>query len=177
MQDLRGVPVSRSLLVGLRILVVVIVLQLRGITGARYLDTAHEIDRAGAAGLAHRTRRGSGRSTFPTITGTRLSRDAVEHRLAHHVATARQTCLSLRSKRVGMHTLRHSAPMRLLESGTDVTVIALWLGHEDPSTTARIYLHADMTQKQKAVDRLTPPGTTPGRYRPPDILLAFLDAL
>ena len=50
-------------------------------------------------------------------------------------------------------------------------------GHEDPSTTARIYLHADMTQKQKAVDRLTPPGTTPGRYRPPDTLLAFLNAL
>src|ERR1035437_3192598 len=65
MQDLRGVPVSRSLLVGLRILVVVIVLQLRGITRARYPDTAHEIDRAGAAGLAHRTRRGSGRSTVP----------------------------------------------------------------------------------------------------------------
>jgi len=114
---------------------------------------------------------------FPTITGTRLSRDAVEHRIAHHVATAQQTCPSLRSKRVGMHTLRHSAAMRLLESGRDVIVIALWLGHEDPSTTARIYLHADMTQKQKAVDRLTPPGTTPGRYRPPDTLLAFLNAL
>jgi len=65
---------------------------------------------------------------FPTITGTRLSPDAVEHRLARHVATARNTCASLRSKRIGMHTLRHSAAMRLLESGTDVTVIALWLG-------------------------------------------------
>ena len=114
---------------------------------------------------------------FPTITGTSMSRDAVEHRLARHVATASAVCPSLRSKRVGMHTLRHSAAMRLLESGTDVTVIALWLGHEQPATTARIYLHADMSQKQKAIDRLTPPGTTPGRYRPPDTLLAFLDAL
>ena len=114
---------------------------------------------------------------FPTITGTSMSRDAVEHRLARHVATARAVCPSLRSKRIGMHTLRHSAAMRLLESGTDVTVIALWLGHEQPATTARIYLHADMGQKQKAIDRLTPPGTTPGRYRPPDTLLAFLDAL
>jgi integrase/recombinase XerD len=114
---------------------------------------------------------------FPTNTGTRLSHDAIEHRLARHVATARMTCGSLRSKRVGMHTLRHSAAMRLLESGTDVTVIALWLGHEQPSTTAHIYLHADMTQKERAIARVTPPGTTPGRYRPPDTLLAFLETL
>jgi integrase/recombinase XerD len=114
---------------------------------------------------------------FPTNTGARLSHDAIEHRLARHVATARVTCGSLRSKRVGMHTLRHSAAMRLLESGTDVTVIALWLGHEQPSTTAHIYLHADMTQKERAIARVTPPGTTPGRYRPPDTLLAFLDTL
>ena len=64
-----------------------------------------------------------------------------------------------------------------MESGTDVTVIALWLGHEQPSTTASIYLHADMRLKERAIARVTPPGTTPGRYRPPDTLLAFLDAL
>jgi len=114
---------------------------------------------------------------FPTITGTRLSHDAVERRLARHLATAREGCASLRDKRVGMHTLRHSAAMRLLESGTDITVIALWLGHEQPATTARIYLHADMTQKERAIARVTPPGTTPGRYRPSDALLAFLDEL
>jgi integrase/recombinase XerD len=114
---------------------------------------------------------------FPTITGTPLSHDAVEHRLARHLVTARAGCASLRAKRVGMHTLRHSAAMRLLESGTDVTVIALWLGHEQPSTTAQIYLHADMTQKERAIARVTPPGTTPGRYQAPDTLLAFLDAL
>ena len=114
---------------------------------------------------------------FPTSTGTRLSRDAVEHRIARYSTTAAHNCASLRSKRVGMHTLRHSAAMRLLESGTDVTVIALWLGHEQPSTTAHAYLHADMTQKERAISRVTQPGTTPGRYRPPDTLLAFLDAL
>jgi integrase/recombinase XerD len=114
---------------------------------------------------------------FPTVTGRRLSHDAVEHRLARHLITAHASCPSLRTKRVGMHTLRHSAAMRLLEAGTDVTVIALWLGHEQPSTTANIYLHADMTQKERAIARVTPPGTTPGRYRPPDTLLAFLEAL
>ena len=114
---------------------------------------------------------------FPTVTGRRLSHDAVEHRLARHLLTARATCPSLRTKRVGMHTLRHSAAMRLLEAGTDITVIALWLAHEQPTTTANIYLHADMTQKERAIARVTPPGTKPGRYRPPDTLLAFLDAL
>lgn len=114
---------------------------------------------------------------FPTRTGTRLSRDAIEHRLARHLTTARTTCPSLRSKHVGMHTLRHSAAMRLLKAGTDVTIIALWLGHEQPATTAQIYLHADMSQKQRAIARVAPPGTTPGRYQPPDPLLAFLEAL
>lgn len=114
---------------------------------------------------------------FPTRTGSRLSRDAVEHRLAKHLVTARATCPSLHVKHVTMHTLRHSAAMRLLQAGTDVTIIALWFGHEQPATTAQIYLHADMSQKQRALERIAPPGTTPGRYRPPDPLLAFLESL
>jgi len=66
--------------------------------------------------------------------------------------------------------------MRLLLAGNDITVIALWLGHEQISTT-NIYLHADMSQKERAIARTTPPNTTPGRYRPPDPVLAFLEAL
>lgn len=75
-----------------------------------------------------------------------------------------------------MHTLRHTAAMRLLHAGIDITVIALWLGHEHLAT-AEIYLHADMNQKERAIALVTPPGTKPGRYRPPDPLLAFLDSL
>ena len=66
--------------------------------------------------------------------------------------------------------------MRLLLSGVDITVIALWLGHEQVSTT-QIYLSADMTQKERAIAKVTPPATTPGRYRPPDAMLAFLEGL
>jgi site-specific recombinase XerD len=113
---------------------------------------------------------------FPTRTGTRLSHDAIEDRLAGHVDAARINCPSLRSKHVTMHTLRHTAAMRLLHAGTDVAVIALWLGHEQLAT-AHIYLHADMNQKERALTRLTPPGTAAGRYQPPDPLLAFLDSL
>lgn len=113
---------------------------------------------------------------FPTVTGKNLSRDAIEHRIAHYVAIAGTSCPSIRTKHVTTHTLRHTAAMRLLLSGVDVTVIALWLGHEQVSTT-NIYLHADMSQKEQAIARVEQPDTTPGRYRPPDQLLAFLEAL
>ena len=113
---------------------------------------------------------------FPTSTGRALSRDAIEHRVALYVSRAATSCPSIRTKHVTTHTLRHTAAMRLLLAGVDVTVIALWLGHEQVSTTSG-YVHADMTQKERAIARVTPPSTKPGRYRPPDTLLAFLEAL
>ncbi len=113
---------------------------------------------------------------FPTITGSHLSRDAIERRLAHHVTIASAICPSIQTKQVTMHTLRHTAAMRLLLAGNDITVIALWLGHEQIATT-NIYLHADMTHKQQAIDRTKPFDTKPGRYRPPDALIAFLESL
>jgi integrase/recombinase XerD len=66
--------------------------------------------------------------------------------------------------------------MRLLLQGVDVTVIALYLGHSQTSSTD-LYLHADMRQKERAIARVTPPATQPGRYRTPDALLAFLESL
>jgi integrase/recombinase XerD len=113
---------------------------------------------------------------FPTITGTQLSRDAIERRLARHVTVAATNCPSLQTKHVTMHTLRHTAAMRLLHAGNDVTVIALWLGHEQIATT-NLYLHPDMTQKQQAIDRTKPFNAKPGPYQPPDALLAFLEGL
>jgi integrase/recombinase XerD len=113
---------------------------------------------------------------FPTTTGRRLSPDAIEHRLAHHVALAATTCPTIKAKHITMHTLRHTAAMRLLLAGNDIVIIALWLGHEQIATT-NIYLHADMTHKQQAIDRTKPLTTTPGRYQPRDALLAFLEAL
>ena len=113
---------------------------------------------------------------FPTITGRQLSRDAIEHRITRYSRQAGSACPSIRAKHVTTHTLRHTAAMRLLLSGTDITVIALWLGHEQVTTTSA-YLHADMTQKERAIARTTPLATRPGRYRPPDTILAFLQSL
>lgn len=72
--------------------------------------------------------------------------------------------------------LRHTAAMQLLHAGVDTSVIALWLGHESVATT-QVYLHADLALKEQALARTAPPNTKPGRYRPPDRLLAFLEAL
>ena len=115
-------------------------------------------------------------SLFPTRTGKPLSRDAIERRIAVHVATAAATCPTLAKKSVTAHVLRHTAAMRLLEAGIDPTVIALWLGHEHVDTTA-IYLHAHLGIKEQALARTQMPNAKPGRYRPSDALLTFLESL
>jgi integrase/recombinase XerD len=117
-----------------------------------------------------------GDPVFPTARGGRLSRDGLDHRLTKYIDIAAQRCPTLQEKHVTPHTLRHTAAMRLLHAGVDTTVIALWLGHERVETT-QIYLHADLALKERAIARTTPPDTVPGRYKPPDTLLAFLDAL
>jgi len=113
---------------------------------------------------------------FPTSRGRPLSRDAIALLVAKHAKTARHRCPTLTNKTVSPHTLRHTAAMSLLHAGVDSTVIALWLGHESVEAT-QIYLHADMQIKERALARTTPPDSAPGRYRPPDTLLAFLEAL
>jgi site-specific recombinase XerD len=113
---------------------------------------------------------------FPTSQGRRLTRDGLERRLAKHLTIAAERCPALKAKHVTLHTLRHTAAMQLLHAGVDTTVIALWLGHERVDTT-HIYLHADMALKERALARTKPPTTKPGRYQPPDTLLAFLEAL
>jgi len=113
---------------------------------------------------------------FPTRTGRALSRDALERRLAKYVADAQVACPTMSTKRVTMHVLRHSAAMRLLRAGIETSVIALWLGHEQIETT-QIYLHADLQIKERALERTAPVTTKPGRFRPTDKLLAFLETL
>ena len=114
---------------------------------------------------------------FPTRRGTPLSRGALACLVTRHATAAQQRCPALRTKRPSPHVLRHSCAMSLLRSGAETTVIALWLGHERAETTARIYLHADMSIKQRALARTAPMNTKPGRYRPSDQLLTFLDNL
>jgi site-specific recombinase XerD len=113
---------------------------------------------------------------FPTSHGRSLSHDAITKLLAKHTARAAGHCPSLAAKRVTPHVLRHTNAMLLQAQRVDIATIALWLGHESVKTTY-IYQHADNKLKQEAIDRTAPIGTPPGRYKPPDQLLAFLESL
>lgn len=115
-------------------------------------------------------------TVFSTRTGRPLSADAVQHRVTKYAALAQVSCPSLKGNHLSPHVFRHTCAMTLLHAGVDTTVIALWLGHSDVrSTTA--YLHADLSIKERALAHLSPTTAPPGRYKPPDQLLAFLESM
>ena len=113
---------------------------------------------------------------FPNRAGRPLSRFGVENRLTVALAIASKRCPSLAGRPISPHTLRHTTAMHLLQSGVDITVIAMWLGHEDPSTT-HLYVEADLAMKEAALRRVADPGQKPLRFHAPDRLIAFLEAL
>jgi integrase/recombinase XerD len=117
-----------------------------------------------------------GAPVFPNRAGKPITRSGIEHRLSLAVTTASKRCPSLATRRISPHTIRHTTAMHLLQSGVDIAVIALWLGHEDTATT-HIYLEADLAMKEAALRRLHEPALKPVTYKAPDRLLAFLEAL
>jgi site-specific recombinase XerD len=119
---------------------------------------------------------GASAPAFPSRRGTLLSRDAIERLVTKYATRASATCASLRAKPVTPHVLRHTTAVSLLRAGNDRAVIALWLGHESIEST-QMYLDADLGMKERALARTAPLRAGPGRYRPPDSLLAFLNAL
>ena len=112
---------------------------------------------------------------FPSARGAPLSRDGVNYILQEAVREAAKTAHA-GAKRVSPHVLRHTTAMHLLQSGVDITVIALWLGHESPETT-HIYVEADLKTKEQALQNVAPAGKGFRRFQPGDALLAFLDTL
>jgi integrase/recombinase XerD len=113
---------------------------------------------------------------FPTKQGQRMSADAVQYLVAKHVKAARQVCPSLSNKRVTPHVMRHTAAMELLQSGTDLSVIALFLGHESIKTT-NLYLDAHLALKEAALAKIEPLNGSTTRFHPDDKLLQFLKNL
>jgi site-specific recombinase XerD len=113
---------------------------------------------------------------FPNRAGGQLTRSGVDARLRATVVAARARCPTLGQRRVSPHTIRHTTAMHLLQSGVDITVIALWLGHESPTTTHR-YMEADLAMKRRAIEKVKTPAVPAVRFRPTDRVLAFLESL
>ena len=113
---------------------------------------------------------------FPSARSQPLSRDGADYILRRAVVKATASCSSLANKSVSPHVIRHSTAMHLLQSGVDLAVIALWLGHESIQTT-NIYITAGLASKEKALERLDPVPGKFSRYRPTDRLMAFLATL
>ena len=113
---------------------------------------------------------------FPNTRGSFLTRDGVNYILQQAVERAAVTCPSLKNKRVFPHIFRHSCALHLLQSGVDIAVIALWLGHESIQTTHG-YIEADMAIKERALQKLAPAGKAITRFKADDALLTFLASL
>lgn len=113
---------------------------------------------------------------FPNRNGQAMTRTNVALRLVLAVQSASGTYPDLAKRRISPHTIRHTTAMHLLQAGVDISVIALWLGHESPVTTHH-YVEADLTMKERALAKLQPPDAKIQRYRAPDSLIDFLKTL
>lgn len=113
---------------------------------------------------------------LPNRNGHAMTRTNVALRLALAVHTATQAYPDLEKRHVSPHVIRHTTAMHLLQAGVDISVIALWLGHESPVTTHQ-YVEADLAMKERALARLHEPDARIQRYRAPDSLIEFLKTL
>ena len=113
---------------------------------------------------------------LPNRDGQSMTRNNVAQRLSLAVTNASQTVTSLLGRHISPHCIRYSTAMHLLQSGVDISVIALWLGHESPKTTYQ-HAEADLAMKDRALARLQDAGIKPLRYSAPDSLLQFLKSL
>jgi len=119
---------------------------------------------------------GPDRPLFPTRGGDKMTRTGVTDRLKLAVETASTCCPQLKRRRISPHVVRHATAMHMLQSGVDITVIALWLGHSSPTTT-HMYIEADLAMKERALNMLQPPAVKQSRFRATDRVLAFLEGL
>ena len=113
---------------------------------------------------------------LPNRDGNAMTRSNVTQRLALAVHSAARVIPDLATRHISPHTIRHTTAMHLLQSGTRIEMIALWLGHESPTTTHH-YVEADLAMKERALAKLQEPDTQIHRFHAPDSLLEFLKSL
>jgi len=113
---------------------------------------------------------------FPNTAGKALTRNGLNYILQQAVQRGSPKCPTLREIHVTPHMVRHSTATHLLQSGADIALIALWLGHESIETT-HIYLESDLTAKERVLQKLAPTGKKLQRFKADDKVLAFLATL
>jgi integrase/recombinase XerD len=150
-------------------------------TGKGRRERSTPLDPASAAVLGEWLDHTSGQPTDPLFpargrTTRKLTRDGFQARLDKYQKTASQDQPSLVGRHLFPHLFRHTRAMNMRIAGHDVSIIALWLGHQDVSSTMK-YLHADLKLKEQALDRTAADEHQLGRYQPSDTVLDFLDSL
>jgi site-specific recombinase XerC len=110
---------------------------------------------------------------FLNWRGEPMTRWGCGHVLKKHTAAAASACPSVATRRVSPHVLRHTCAMSVLQATGDIRKVALWLGHAS-QRTSEIYLPADPTEKLAALDAVKLPSIRPGKFEPPDRLIAML---
>jgi integrase/recombinase XerD len=137
-----------------------------------WLSTAKDIKRW----MKQEKPRGPEQPLFPNRKNGWLTRTSVAERLQLAIQKAATKNPELSKRSISPHLFRHSVAMHLLQAGVDITVIALWLGHES-TTTTHMYVEADLAMKERALKCLQAPQCGSARYRPQDPVLKFLEGL
>jgi site-specific recombinase XerD len=128
--------------------------------------------------LLKRKPRADNEPLFVNCYGRPLGAAGVRFKLNQYVERAARLMPSLTKKDISPHTFRHAAGVMLVSSGTDVTVIRSFLGHENLDTT-NLYARANLETKRQALERASAsarPGKPPRWRRDPE-LLTWLDSL
>ena len=113
---------------------------------------------------------------LPNRHGHAMTRANAADRFALALSKAAKKCPQLRQRHISAHSVRHTVAQHLLCEGVDITVIALWLGHESLTSTHG-YIEADLEMKERALSSISPPATKGKRYHPSDSLVSFLQSL
>ena len=119
---------------------------------------------------------GDNAKLFVNRTDGELTRSGVRYRLRCLVKDASESAPSLNRKTISPHTFRHTVALNLLQSGVDISTIAIWLGHESILTTHK-YMAADMEMKRRTLEKIQEPGCNSFQFRPDNTVIAFLDSL
>lgn len=113
---------------------------------------------------------------FLNRTGNELTRSGIRYRIDCLVKKAVKVIPGLKDKNISPHTFRHSTALHLLQSGVDISTIAIWLGHESINTTHK-YMEADLKMKQEVLKKLAEPSVNKYNYKPSKDVLSFLASL